>query len=259
MSEMIRLEHLKKSFGTNTVLKDISFTVEKGDVVSVLGPSGTGKTTMLRCLNYLEQPDAGRLTIGDLTVDFGKIGRSEVAALRKKSTMVFQSFNLFKNKTVLANVTEGLIYGYGMSKKDAEERALVELERVHMLDHLRMYPAELSGGMQQRVGIARALAPRPDVILFDEPTSALDPELVGEVLDTIESVSTLGITMIIVTHEMHFAREVSSKVIFMTGGEIAEEGKPEDIFQHPAHEKTRLFLQRMLKREESRAEALSEE
>lgn len=249
---MIQLDHLKKSYGSHTVLKDISFQVAKGDVVSVLGPSGTGKTTMLRCLNYLEKPEEGRLTIGDVSVDFSKITKEDVRRLRKKSTMVFQSFNLFKNKTVLQNVTEGLIHGYGWSRKEAEEQAMLELERVHMQDSLHMYPAELSGGMQQRVGIARALAPRPDVILFDEPTSALDPELVGEVLDTIESISTLGITMIIVTHEMHFAQEVSSKVIFMSGGDIIEEGAPDQIFHHPAQEKTQIFLQRMLKREESR-------
>lgn len=158
--------------------------------------------------------------------------------------------NLFRNKTVLENVTEGLIYGYGKPKKEAVEIAMKELERVHMADYAKMYPSELSGGMQQRVGIARALAPRPDVILFDEPTSALDPELVGEVLDTIASVATLGITMIIVTHEMHFAQEVSSKVVFMSHGEVVEEGSPDEIFVHPKEEKTRQFLQRMLKREE---------
>jgi len=176
-----------------------------------------------------------------------------VQALRKKSTMVFQSFNLFKNKTVLENVTEGLIHGYGFAKNEAVDIAMTELRRVRMDDYKDLYPSELSGGMQQRVGIARALAPKPDVILFDEPTSALDPELVGEVLDTIAAVATLGITMIIVTHEMHFAEEVSSKVVFMSDGGIVEEGKPEEIFRHPAHEKTRTFLQRMLKREEGRS------
>lgn len=250
MSLVLKAEHIRKSFGNVEVLKDINLSVEKGSVVSILGPSGTGKTTFLRCLNYLEKPDAGKLTISDVSVDFSHISKKDVQNLRRKSTMVFQQFNLFRNKTVLENVTEGLIYGYGKPKKEAVEIAMKELERVHMADYAKMYPSELSGGMQQRVGIARALAPRPDVILFDEPTSALDPELVGEVLDTIASVATLGITMIIVTHEMHFAQEVSSKVVFMSHGEVVEEGSPDEIFVHPKGEKTRQFLQRMLKREE---------
>lgn len=250
MSLILKAEHIRKSFGNVEVLKDINLSVEKGSVVSILGPSGTGKTTFLRCLNYLEKPEAGKLTISDVSVDFSHISKKDIQNLRRKSTMVFQQFNLFRNKTVLENVTEGLIYGYGKPKKEAVEIAMKELERVHMADYAKMYPSELSGGMQQRVGIARALAPRPDVILFDEPTSALDPELVGEVLDTIASVATLGITMIIVTHEMHFAQEVSSKVVFMSHGEVVEEGSPDEIFVHPKEEKTRQFLQRMLKREE---------
>lgn len=250
MSLVLRAEHIRKSFGNVEVLKDINLSVDKGSVVSILGPSGTGKTTFLRCLNYLEKPEAGKLTISDVSVDFSHISKKDIQRLRRKSTMVFQQFNLFRNKTVLENVTEGLIYGYGKPKKEAVEIAMKELERVHMADYAKMYPSELSGGMQQRVGIARALAPRPDVILFDEPTSALDPELVGEVLDTIASVATLGITMIIVTHEMHFAQEVSSKVVFMSHGEVVEEGSPDEIFVHPKEEKTRQFLQRMLKREE---------
>lgn len=250
MSLVLKAEHIRKSFGNVEVLKDINLSVEKGSVVSILGPSGTGKTTFLRCLNYLEKPDAGKLTISDVSVDFSHISKKDIQRLRRKSTMVFQQFNLFRNKTVRENVTEGLIYGYGKPKKEAVEIAMKELERVHMADYAKMYPSELSGGMQQRVGIARALAPRPDVILFDEPTSALDPELVGEVLDTIASVATLGITMIIVTHEMHFAQEVSTKVVFMSHGEVVEEGSPDEIFVHPKEEKTRQFLQRMLKREE---------
>ena len=250
MSLVLKAEHIRKSFGNVEVLKDFNLSVEKGSVVAILGPSGTGKTTFLRCLNYLEKPDAGKLTISDVSVDFSHISKKDIQRLRRKSTMVFQQFNLFRNKTVLENVTEGLIYGYGKPKKEAVEIAMKELERVHMADYAKMYPSELSGGMQQRVGIARALAPRPDVILFDEPTSALDPELVGEVRDTIASVATLGITMIIVTHEMHFAQEVSSKVVFMSHGEVVEEGSPDEIFVHPKEEKTRQFLQRMLKREE---------
>ena len=248
----MEVEHLKKSFGKNVILKDINFTVDKGDVVSILGPSGTGKTTFLRCLNYLEKPDSGILKLDELELDFSNISKDDVQKLRKKSTMVFQSFNLFKNKNVLENVMEGLVQGYGYSKKDAYEIAMDELKRVRMDAHCHMYPIELSGGMQQRVGIARALAPKPDIILFDEPTSALDPELVGEVLETIANVATMGITMLIVTHEMHFAQEVSNKVVFMSGGEITEEGRPEEIFRHPKHEKTQAFLQRMLSREKER-------
>lgn len=250
MPPILTAEHIKKSFGAHTVLKDINLTVNKGDVVSVLGPSGTGKTTLLRCFNYLEKPDSGKLSIDDVSVDFSRISKAEVQRLRRKSTMVFQQFNLFRNKNVLENVTEGLIYGYGKSKKEAREIAMEELDRVHMADYAHMYPMELSGGMQQRVGIARALAPRPDIILFDEPTSALDPELVGEVLDTIAEVARLGITMIIVTHEMHFARAVSTKCVFLSDGLVIEEGPPEKLFTAPNEEKTRQFLQRMLKREE---------
>ncbi len=243
---MIALSGLKKSFGGKEVLHHISFTAKKGDVVAVLGPSGTGKTTMLRCLNYLETPDAGTLSIGDVSVDFEKISKEEILRLRRQSTMVFQAFNLFRNHTVLENVMDGLVYGKGMAADEARKIAMEELARVHMADAADLYPQALSGGMQQRVGIARAIAPRPDVILFDEPTSALDPELVGEVLDTIKDVASLGITMIIVTHEMHFAREIATKVLFMSDGLIEEEGTPEEIFVHPQKEKTRAFLKRML-------------
>lgn len=247
MAAMIELKNLQKSFGKQPVLQDINLTVQKGDVVSILGPSGTGKTTLLRCLNYLEKPEAGQLTISDITVDFSRITAQEIKNLRKKSTMVFQSFNLFRNKNVIENVMEGLRMGYGYSKKEAYEIAMQELQLVRMEDYAELYPAELSGGMQQRVGIARALAPKPDVILFDEPTSAMDPELVGEVLDTIAKVAQLGITMLIVTHEMHFAREVSTKVVFMNKGHVVEEGTPTEIFSQPQQEETQTFLKRMWK------------
>ena len=249
MNTLIRLDGLKKSYGNKDILHHVSFSAQKGDVVSILGPSGTGKTTLLRCLNYLEVPNAGTLSIGDVSVDFSHISSSDVTALRKKSTMVFQSFNLFRNKTVVENVMAGLIYGKKMKKKDAYEIAMTELERVHMDRFAKMYPAELSGGMQQRVGIARALAPKPEVIFFDEPTSALDPELVGEVLDTISDIASRGITMVIVNHEMNFAKEISSKALFMMGGEVVEEGAPKEIFLHPREEKTRVFMRRMLNRE----------
>lgn len=249
MSEMLRLEGLKKSFGNTEVLHHVSFTADKGDVVSILGPSGTGKTTLLRCLNYLEKPAAGRLTIGDVSVDFSHITSKEVRALRQKSTMVFQSFNLFRNMTVVENVMTGLIYGKGMKKNEAYDVAMEALKKVRMDEFSKKFPAQLSGGMQQRVGIARAVAPEPDVIIFDEPTSALDPELVGEVLDTIQRVADTGVTMIIVTHEMQFARDISSRVLFMKGGYVVEEGTPEEIFVHPEQEDTRVFLHRMICRE----------
>lgn len=247
MSRILTAEHIKKSFGENTILKDINLTVEKGDVISILGPSGTGKTTLLRCFNYLEKPEAGRLSIDDVSVDFSHISKTEVQKLRRKSTMVFQQFNLFRNKNVLENITEGLIYGYGKTKKEAEEISMEELSRVRMTDYAHMYPSELSGGMQQRVGIARALAPKPDVILFDEPTSALDPELTGEVLKTIQQLADENMTMAIVTHEMAFAKSVSDKVLFMVDGKVEEEGTSTQIFENPQSERTRSFLQSILR------------
>ena len=246
MSLVLKAEHIRKSFGNVEVLKDINLSVEKGSVVSILGPSGTGKTTFLRCLNYLEKPDAGKLTISDVSVDFSHISKKDIQRLRRKSTMVFQQFNLFRNKTVLENVTEGLIYGYGKPKKEAVEIAMKELERVHMADYAKMYPSELSGGMQQRVGIARALAPRPDVILFDEPTSALDPEMVGEVLELMKQLAREGMTMVVVTHEMGFAKEVGSRVIFIDAGQIKEQAKPEEFFENPKDPRLKEFLSKVL-------------
>ena len=244
----VKVENLKKNFGSLEVLKDINMEVKEGEVVCLIGPSGSGKSTFLRCLNKLEEPTAGVIIVDDYDL---MAKTSDINKIRENIGMVFQQFNLFRNKKVLENITEGLIYGYGKTKKEAEEIAMEELSRVRMTDYAHMYPSELSGGMQQRVGIARALAPKPDVILFDEPTSALDPELVGEVLDTIASVATLGITMIIVTHEMHFAQDISTKAVFMSDGLIVEEGHPKEFFSHPKEEQTRAFLRRMLKREEA--------
>ena len=244
----VKVENLKKSFGSLEVLKDINMEVKEGEVVCLIGPSGSGKSTFLRCLNKLEEPTGGVIIVDDYDL---MAKTSDINKIRENIGMVFQQFNLFRNKNVLENITEGLIYGYGKTKKEAEEIAMEELSRVRMTDYAHMYPSELSGGMQQRVGIARALAPKPDVILFDEPTSALDPELVGEVLDTIASVATLGITMIIVTHEMHFAQDISTKAVFMSDGLIVEEGHPKEFFSHPKEEQTRAFLRRMLKREEA--------
>ena len=247
---MIEVQNLCKSFHKLEVLKDISTTFYKNEVVSIIGPSGGGKSPFLRCLNLLEKPTSGHIVFDGVDI-CDRHQNKNIDLHRQKMGMVFQQFNLFRNKNVLENITEGLIYGYSKTKKEAEEIAMEELARVSMTDYGRMYPSELSGGMQQRVGIARALAPKPDVILFDEPTSALDPELVGEVLDTIAAVATLGMTMIIVTHEMHFAQDISTKAVFMSDGLIVEEGHPKEFFSHPKEEQTRAFLRRMLKREEA--------
>lgn len=242
---MIEVSNLHKKFGKNEVLKGINIQINKGDIISILGPSGSGKTTLLRCLNYLERPDEGIITIGDVTIDSKKVHKKEIHHLRKKSAMVFQNYNLFQHKTVLQNVMEGLVVVQKVNVKEAREIALETLKKVGLEQKVDAYPLQLSGGQQQRVGIARALALNPEVILFDEPTSALDPELVGEVLDVIRKISHEGITMIIVTHEMNFAREVSNRVIFMDGGVVVEEGIPYDIFRTPREERTKQFLKRM--------------
>lgn len=242
---MIEISNLHKKFGKNEVLKGINIQVDKGDIISILGPSGSGKTTLLRCLNYLERPDEGTITIDNVTIDSQKVHKKDIYHLRKKSAMVFQGYNLFQHKTVIQNVMEGLIVVQKKSVKEAREIALEMLKKVGLEQKTDSYPLQLSGGQQQRVGIARALALNPQVILFDEPTSALDPELVGEVLDVIRKISHEGITMIIVTHEMNFAREVSKRVIFMDGGVVVEEGHPRDIFTAPKEARTKQFLKRM--------------
>lgn len=243
---MIELQHISKSFGDLEVLKDINLTVKKGEVVVILGPSGSGKTTLLRCLNYLEKPNRGTVSIGDFTMDYLKPDKRTVHLLRKKTAMVFQQYNLFKHKTVLENVMEGLVVVHKYTKAEAKSKSIQVLEKVGLEDKLAAYPSQLSGGQQQRVGIARALALNPEVILFDEPTSALDPELVGEVLDVIREIAKEGVTMIVVTHEMGFAREVSNHVIFMENGLIVEEGKPEVLFEAPKEERTKQFLKRIM-------------
>lgn len=243
---MIEIKNVKKSFGKQEVLKDVSLKVDDGDVVVVLGPSGSGKTTLLRCINCLEKADAGELTIGDTEVDLHKAGRKEKLNLRKKTAFVFQNYGLFQNKTAIQNITEGLIVGRKVPKAEAVKKAEEILEWVGMTEKRDAYPANLSGGQQQRIGIARAVALDPEVILFDEPTSALDPELVGEILDVIKKVSKRGITMIVVTHEMSFAQEVASKVVFMDGGVVVEEGTPDEIFYKPKEERTKKFLERIV-------------
>ncbi len=242
---MVQVRNLRKSFGANAVLKGVDLAVEKGEVVVIMGPSGMGKTTLLRCVNFLERPDDGEISIGDCTVRGSRPTKNEILNIRRRTAMVFQHYNLFANKTVLENVMEGLITVQKKPRTLAREISLTYLERVGLADKLNVYPNEISGGQQQRVGIARALALNPEVILFDEPTSALDPELVGEVLDVIKGIAKEGITMIVVTHEMQFAREVSSRVVFMDEGTVVEEGSPEDIFSHAREERTRRFLARI--------------
>lgn len=240
---IVRAEHLYKDFDRKTeVLRDISFSVDKGEAVAIIGPSGTGKSTLLRCLNYLTVPTRGIVTVNGVRVDAERHTKKEVEALRKNSSMVFQQFNLFKNKTAIENVMEAMIFVQHIPKKEAKERVEALLRKVGMLDRRDFYPSKLSGGQQQRVGIARALAVNPSVVLFDEPTSALDPEWVKEVLQTIQEIAEEGVTMILVTHEIPFAREVASRVLFMDGGTIMEDGKPEDILDHPENERLRQFL-----------------
>lgn len=241
--ELVKIEHLYKEFDSNTkVLNDINLTINKNEVIAILGPSGTGKSTLLRCLNYLTEPTKGLITIDGVTVDAKNHTKRDVIELRKHTSMVFQSYNLFKNKTALENVMEALTQVQKKSKKEAEEIALHLLGKVGMLERKDFYPSKLSGGQQQRVGIARALAVNPNVLLFDEPTSALDPELVGEVLNTIKELAEEGTTMILVTHEIGFAREVATRVLFMDGGKIAADGTPEEIIDHPENPRIQQFL-----------------
>ena len=239
---MIRYENVHKVFGTVDVLKGISFEIPTGKVVCILGPSGSGKTTLLRCTNYLEPPTQGIITVGDKTIDALHHTKKDIQEIRKHSTMVFQNYNLFRNKTALENVMAGLTIVQKKDKKEAREIAEHYLGVVGMGERMDYYPSQLSGGQQQRVGIARALALQPHAILFDEPTAALDPELVGEVLSTMKTVAQTGITMAVVTHEMGFAREVADRVVFMDGGVVVEEGNPQEVFDHPQNSRTKQFL-----------------
>lgn len=247
---MLEIKNVKKSFGKQEVLKDVSLRVEKGDVIVILGPSGSGKTTLLRSLAFLEKADGGVMTLGDKSLDMHNASSKDIAWVRKRTAFVFQNYNLFANKTALENVMLGLTAGRGMKKDEAERIARKALRDVGLEDRMDYYPSRLSGGQQQRVGIARAMAVKPDVIFFDEPTSALDPELVGGVLFVMKKLAEDGVTMIVVTHEMKFAREAASKVIFMDGGVIVEEGDPETVFTHPKEARTRKFLRRILDHED---------
>lgn len=239
---MLSIRDLRLSFKENEILKGINLEVNKGDVVTLIGPSGTGKTTLLRCINYLEKPKTGQITLGDLNIDYEKISKNEILALRRKTAMVFQQYNLFKNKTVIENVMEPQMIVQRKSKKEAYEASIEQLEKVGLIDKLDSYPSQLSGGQQQRVSIARALALKPEVVLFDEPTSALDPELVGEVLKVIEDVAASGMTIVLVTHEMSFAQKISTKIVFMDKGNVVEEGSSQAIFVDSTNTRTREFL-----------------
>ncbi|MNO26455.1 L-cystine import ATP-binding protein TcyC [compost metagenome] len=241
---MIKLTQIKKSYGRHQVLKGIDLSVEQGEVVAILGPSGSGKTTLLRCMNYLERPSEGEITIDGFTINCKRPRKSDIHALRKKSAMVFQQYNLFRHKTALENVMEGLVIVQKVPKEQARKQSIELLEKVGLGNKLDSYPSQLSGGQQQRVGIARALALNPKVILFDEPTSSLDPELVGEVLAVIRRIAKEGITMIIVTHEMGFAQEVAGHVIFIDDGTVVESGTPDELFNSPKEERTKQFLKR---------------
>jgi len=241
---MISVTDVHKQFGSLHVLKGVSLEVEKGKVVVIIGPSGSGKTTLLRCLNVLETPSRGIVQIGGVRVDFSqKVEKAQVMRLRKQTGMVFQNYNLFPHMTALENVMEGPVTVKKMNPAVARNQAIALLTKVGLADKLDHYPSQLSGGQQQRVGIARALAMDPQVMLFDEPTSALDPELVGEVLKVMKELAMEGMTMVVVTHEMGFAREVADEVIFMDQGVILERGTPEQVFTAPRAERTRQFLQ----------------
>lgn len=239
---MLEVRDVRKSFGELEVLSGIDLKVEKGDVVAILGSSGSGKTTLLRCMNFLETADNGTMVFDGETFQMEHISKKEIGRIRKKTAFVFQNFNLFANKTALQNVTEGLIVARKMPKAQAEEIGKKAIEKVGLGDRKSHYPHQLSGGQQQRVAIARALAADPEIIFFDEPTSALDPELIGEVLEVMKELAQEGMTMLVVTHEMNFARNVSTKVVFMEHGKIVEEGRSREFFQNPKEERTREFL-----------------
>ncbi|MBQ3796355.1 MAG: amino acid ABC transporter ATP-binding protein [Butyrivibrio sp.] len=239
---LLEVKDIAKRFDDNEVLNGVSIEVNKGDVVSILGPSGSGKTTLLRCINFLERADSGRLFFEGKEYDLSKIKKSDIAAIRMKTGFVFQNYNLFANKTVLQNVTLGLTSARKMQRKEAEKKAMDVLLKVGMDSYKDYYPSQLSGGQQQRVAIARALATDPSILYFDEPTSALDPQLTAEVLEVMRSLAKEGMTMIVVTHEMGFAKEVSSHVVFMADGNIVEEGPAKEFFAAPTQQRTREFL-----------------
>lgn len=243
---LLSVENLRKTFSDTPVLHGIDLEVEKGDVVAIIGPSGSGKTTLLRCLNFLEKADGGRMTFAGETFDLAKISRKNVLSIRKRTGFVFQNYNLFLNKTALENITEGLIVGRGIKKGLALAKAHELLARFSLTHRENAYPSELSGGQQQRVAIARALAGDPDIIYFDEPTSALDPELTRDVLSILKELAQQGLTMVVVTHELTFAKSVANKVVFMEAGHVVEAGDAQTIFGTPKELRTKEFLETLI-------------
>jgi len=239
---MLDLRDIRLSYGTAQILNGVDLSVSRGDVVSIIGPSGTGKTTLLKCINSLVTPSSGTIRFDKIRMDYQRVDKAAVQAIRRRTAMVFQQFNVFKNMTVIENVMDPLMVVQHKSKEDAREIALQELERVGLSAKRDSYPSQLSGGQLQRTGIARALAVRPDVMLFDEPTSSLDPELVGEVLKVIKDVTSSGITSLLVTHEMQFAKNISNRIVFMDRGVIAAQGNPTEIFEAPSSPRLAQFL-----------------
>lgn len=239
---LLSVKNLTKGFEGHQILKGIDFTINKGEVVVIVGPSGSGKTTFLNNLNFLETSDGGHMTFGPKQIDLAKPSKADTLWVRRHTAMVFQNYNLFKNKTALQNIAEGLEYGQDKPTKEAEQIALQALTQVGLADKKDAYPSQLSGGQQQRIGIARATALQPDIVLFDEPTSALDPELVGTVVDEMDQLAHTGQTMIVVTHLMSFARRVATKVIFFADGQILETGTPTEIFDHPQTQRAKTFF-----------------
>ncbi|WP_459480918.1 amino acid ABC transporter ATP-binding protein [Clostridium saccharoperbutylacetonicum] len=240
---MIKLDNIVKNFGDVHVLKNVSLTVEEGEKLVVIGPSGSGKSTLIRCMNYLEEPTSGKVTVDECDLSLKK----ELAKVRQSTAMVFQQFNLYPHMTVLENLTLAPIKLQNVSKKDAEESGLKYLEKVGLEEKANAYPSQLSGGQQQRVAIARALNMHPKIMLFDEPTSALDPEMIQEVLDVLVGLSKENITMVVVTHEMGFAKQVADRIVFMDGGQIIEERTPDEFFSNPKNERARSFLNKVIR------------
>lgn len=247
---MIKVNGLKKSFGDHLVLKDVSFEINKGDVVAILGPSGSGKTTLLKCINFLEKSDSGILTFDGEEFDLKNLNKNKIHEIRNKTSFVFQNFNLFANKTALENVTIGLTVARKMDKQKAEEIGRKVLNKVGLSSKADSYPDQLSGGQQQRVAIARALALNPEIIYFDEPTSALDPELIGEVLSVIKELASEGMTMLVVTHEMNFAKNISNRILFMEDGNIIEDSKTKDFFTKPKNKRIKAFIESIISKGE---------